>query len=61
MTQSWMKSHHNTKNLKKFNLRENDVNFAKDLFKIWDENSNGKLEIGELALPMIGIGLIQSR
>ena len=37
------------------------MNFAKDLFKIWDENGVGKLNIEELALPMIGMGLISSR
>ena len=56
-----MKSRLNYKNLKKFNQREQDVQFAKELFKIWDEYSNGRLDIGELALPMIGMGLIQSR
>jgi Ca2+-binding EF-hand superfamily protein len=56
-----MKSRYNFKNLKKFNQREQDVQFAKELFKIWDEYSNGRLDIGELALPMIGMGLIQSR
>jgi Ca2+-binding EF-hand superfamily protein len=56
-----MKSRLNYKNLKTFNQREQDVQFAKELFKIWDEYSNGRLDIGELALPMIGMGLIQSR
>ena len=56
-----MTSRRNYKNLKRFNQRENDVQFAKELFHIWDENGNGSLDIGELALPMIGMGIINSR
>ena len=31
--------------------------FAKELFKIWDEDDSGKLDIDELTLPLIALGL----
>jgi hypothetical protein len=52
-----MESHHN-ENLDKFMQPQNDLIFAKDLFRIWDENDTGKLNIEILTLPLISLGLI---
>lgn len=57
MTQLWMESHRN-ENFDKFMQPQNDLIFAKDLFRIWDENDTGKLNIEILTLPLISLGLI---
>jgi Ca2+-binding EF-hand superfamily protein len=34
------------------------VEFAKELFSIWDENDSGKLDLEDLTLPLIALGLV---
>lgn len=57
MTESWM-NHHDNSNLSSFIQPQSDIEFAKELFKIWDENDTGKLNLEELTLPLIALGLI---
>jgi hypothetical protein len=57
LTEKWLRIHSN-KNLDLFLKSQNDVEFAKQLFKIWDENDSGKLDLEELTLPLIALGLV---
>lgn len=41
----------------KFQEKEKHVEFAKELFKIWDDDQSGILELEELALPLVALGL----
>lgn len=47
---------HNLK-IDKFMQNEKNIEFAKELFKIWDEDNSGQLDIDELTLPLIALGL----
>ncbi len=53
-----MKQHKNFENLATFTQPQNNIEFAKDLFKIWDEDESGKLDLEELTLPLIALGLV---
>ena len=41
----------------KYLKNKSNIEFAKELFSIWDEDESGKLEIDELTLPLIALGL----
>jgi len=41
----------------KFLKTKRNIEFARDLFSIWDEDGSGKLEHDELAMPLIALGL----
>lgn len=56
-----MKAHGNYDNLDHFMQPQKDIEFAKQLFKIWDENDLGKLDMEELTLPLIALGLISGK
>eukprot|EP00347_Sterkiella_histriomuscorum_P020000 403339480 len=54
-TKKWMRNHQI--DLQKYTQNKRNIQFAKDLFKIWDEDSSGNLEVDELTLPLIALGL----
>jgi hypothetical protein len=60
LTEKWMQRG-DKERLGVFRQPEREVKFAKELFKIWDESSNGRLEIREVVLPMIANGLMRQR
>jgi Ca2+-binding EF-hand superfamily protein len=33
------------------------VEFAKELFRIWDDDNSGVLDLEEIALPLVSLGL----
>jgi len=33
------------------------VEFAKELFKVWDDDNSGILELDEIAEPLVALGL----
>ncbi|CDW87182.1 iki3 domain containing protein [Stylonychia lemnae] len=54
-TQKWMKIHNVDQS--KYTQNQKNIEFAKELFKIWDEDESGNLEVDELTLPLIALGL----
>lgn len=51
-TEYWMKMRGN-----KQRSKEKHFEFAKDLFKIWDSDGGGYLDVDEISLPLIALGL----
>jgi hypothetical protein len=51
-TEYWMKTRGVNQRSK-----EKHFEFAKDLFKIWDRDNGGYLDIDEISLPLISLGL----
>lgn len=41
----------------KFLKNKKNIEFARDLFQIWDEDKSGDLEVDEITLPLIALGL----
>ena len=50
-----MRTHN--KDQSKYTQNQRNIEFAKELFKIWDEDESGNLEVDELTLPLIALGL----
>ncbi len=62
LTEKWLHSKKDPVVMTLFKQAEQEVKFAKELFKIWgDEASNGRLELGEVVLPMIATGLMRQK
>lgn len=51
-TEKWI-----SKRTKDYQTKEKHVDFAKELFQIWDEDGSGVLELNELAIPLVSLGL----
>jgi len=51
-TEHWMRVRGSKKSSK-----EKHFEFAKDLFKIWDADGGGFLDVDEISLPLIALGL----
>lgn len=51
-TEYWMKKRGN-----KQRSKEKHFEFAKELFKIWDADGGGFLDVDEISLPLIALGL----
>jgi hypothetical protein len=51
-TEFWLKKHGHGHRSK-----EKHFEFAKDLFKIWDADGGGFLDVDEISLPLIALGL----
>jgi Ca2+-binding EF-hand superfamily protein len=58
ITEKWLRVHRNDQGLEAFLQPQHEIAFAKDLFKIWDENDSGKLDLEELTLPLVALGLV---
>lgn len=43
--------------VEKYLKNKSNIEFATELFSIWDEDESGKLEVDELSLPLIALGL----
>lgn len=41
----------------KYSSKEKHVEFAKDLFKIWDDDNSGVLDLDEISHPLVSLGL----
>ena len=41
----------------KMHSKEKHVEFAKDLFKMWDDDNSGVLDLNEIAHPLVALGL----
>ena len=54
-TQKWMKQH--GRDDEKYLQSQKNIEFSRELFKIWDEDESGNLEVDELTLPLIALGL----
>ena len=57
ITEKWM-ANHCKQSLEQFIKAQSDVDFAKELFKTWDDDNSGKLDLEELTLPLTALGLI---
>ncbi len=59
MTEDWIKKRKNIqeKDKKHLKTKEKHVEFAKELFKIWDDDNSGVLDLDEIAEPLISLGL----
>jgi Ca2+-binding EF-hand superfamily protein len=53
--EEWMKKRKVTDS--KSTAKEKHVEFAKELFKIWDSDSSGSLDLEELTLQLVSLGL----
>ncbi len=51
-TEFWLKTRGN-----KQRSKEKHFEFAIDLFKIWDSDGGGFLDVDEISLPLIALGL----
>jgi Ca2+-binding EF-hand superfamily protein len=51
-TEHWMRVRGSKKSSK-----EKHFEFSKDLFKIWDADGGGFLDVDEISLPLIALGL----
>ena len=51
-TEYWLK-----KRGHKHRSKEKHFEFAKELFKIWDSDGGGFLDVNEISLPLIALGL----
>ena len=51
-------ANHCKQSLEQFIKAQSDVDFAKELFKTWDDDNSGKLDLEELTLPLTALGLI---
>lgn len=46
-----------TENNSNYHTKEKHVDFAKELFLIWDEDQAGTLDLDEITKPLIALGL----
>jgi len=45
----------------KLKSKEKHVGFAKNLFKYWDEDQSGRLDLEEFTLPLVALGLATNK
>lgn len=43
--------------LNDYTSKEKHVEFAKELFRLWDDDNSGILDLNEIALPLVSLGL----
>eukprot|EP00347_Sterkiella_histriomuscorum_P003737 403363140 len=54
-TEQWIKKRKRQTN--DFSQKEKHVEFAKELFKVWDDDNSGVLDLDEIAEPLVALGL----